>query len=388
MTVTTTRRTDGVFFRTPVVSTHFETPTICDIDGDYKDEIILGTRADSIWVLNEDGSSVPGFPFALNNDIAGSICAGDIDNDGHIELLAQTKGLVGKAYLINHDGTLAAGSWPRNAKIADIFFTPSPALADFNNDGYLECVLYAWDGIETKIWIFNHLGSNYPGWPKVLSNDFTDNASLAVADINGDGGLDIVLGDETRYIYAWDINGNIAPGFPIAAQDAVRSTPVLDDVDQDGDIDMVIHSWDQNIYFFDLTGTYDENLAPWPTYQANSHRNGFYGFEVPTGIEDDESPHVSTTHAALHQNYPNPFNPTTRIDFVVPQGATQHVSLVVYDVTGARVRNLIDGDRTPGLHDTVWDGRDMRGNPVGSGVYFYRLKTDQATLTKKMVLLK
>jgi hypothetical protein len=36
----------------------------------------------------------------------------------------------------------------------------------------------------------------------------------------------------------------------------------------------------------------------------------------------------------------------------------------------------------------MWDGRDSRGNQVGSGVYFYRLRTDQATLTKKMVLLK
>ncbi len=380
--------TDGVFFRTAVTSFHFATPTVCDLDNDGKDEIIVGTRADSVWALNDNGTAVPGFPYYLGADAGGSICAGDIDNDGFIELLVQTKGLVGKAHLINHDGTLAAGSWPRNAKIRDIFFTPSPAIADFNNDGYLESVLYAWDGTSTKIWIFDHTGSDYPGWPKTLSNNFTDTSSLTVADVDGDGGLDIVLGDESRFIYAWDINGVMVPGYPVQAEDAVRSTPYLTDVDQDGDIDMIVHSWDQSIYAFDLSGAYNAALAPWPTVGANSHRNGCYGFAEPTGIGDDESPHVSTTHAVLHQNYPNPFNPTTRIEFVVPQGATQHVSLVVYDVTGARVRTLIEGTRAPGLYDTMWDGRDMRGNPVGSGVYFYRFRSDQATLTKKMILLK
>jgi len=64
------------------------------------------------------------------------------------------------------------------------------------------------------------------------------------------------------------------------------------------------------------------------------------------------------------------------------------VTLAVYDVAGARVRTLIDGTRTAGRHGEVWDGRDSNGQLVGSGVYFYRLRTDDAALTKKMVLLK
>jgi len=380
--------THGVFYRTPVVSSHFATPTMCDLDGDYQDEIIIGTAADSIWAINGNGTMVPGFPFALNNDLAGSICAGDIDKDGHLELLAQTKGLVGKAYLINHDGTLAAGSWPRNAKIRDIFFTPSPALADFNNDGYLESVLYAWDGLEAKVWIFDYQGGSYPGWPKTLSTEYTDNSSLTVADINSDGVPDIILGDESRFIYAWDINGNMIPGFPVQAEDAVRSTPFLTDVDADGDIDMIIHSWDQNIYAFDLSGIYNEASTPWPTLQANSHRNGLYGFVVPTGIGDTDSPEVPITTERMLQNYPNPFNPTTRITYFVPEGSAQHVTLVIYDVTGARVRTLVNDAKTPGRHGVEWNGRDTNGNPVGSGVYFYQMTQRGFVATKKMLLLK
>ncbi|MCI0479638.1 FG-GAP-like repeat-containing protein, partial [Candidatus Uhrbacteria bacterium] len=380
--------TPGVFFRTaPAVTYLFQTPTICDLDGDHKDEIIVGTASDSVWAFNGNKSRVPGFPVKLNNDLAGSICAGDIDGDGFFELLAQTKGLIGKAYVINHDGTIAAG-WPVNAKIADIFFTPSPALGDFNNDGDLECVVYAWDGTAAKINIFNPTGTNYPGWPKTTGTKFTDTSSLTVADVNGDGSLDVILGDESRYIYAYSSTGALIPGFPVQAEDAVRSTPFLTDVDLDGDIDMIVHSWDQNVYAFDLSGAYNRERAPWPTYQANSHRNGTYGFVVTTAIGDPEPPRIDLARAQLFQNHPNPFNPTTRIEFVVPGGSSQRVTLTVYDVTGARVKTLIDGTRIPGAHVTEWDGRDARGRLVGSGVYFYRLQTEDAALTRKMVLLK
>jgi hypothetical protein len=209
-----------------------------------------------------------------------------------------------------------------------------------------------------------------------------------VADVNGDGSLDIILGDESRYIYAWSITGALISGFPVQAEDAVRSTPFLTDVDLDGSIDMIVHSWDQNIYAFDLPGAYNRDLAPWPTYQANSHRNGLYGFVVTTAIDDPEPPRVDMTRVQLFQNHPNPFNPTTRIEFVVPEGRSQHVTLAVYDVTGARVKTLVDGTRTAGRHDEVWDGRDSNGRSAGSGVYFYRLRTNDAVLTRKMVLLK
>jgi flagellar hook assembly protein FlgD len=52
------------------------------------------------------------------------------------------------------------------------------------------------------------------------------------------------------------------------------------------------------------------------------------------------------------------------------------------------VTTLVDEERMPGLQTAHWDGRDMNGNAVGSGVYFYRLLTGDAMLTRKMVLLK
>jgi hypothetical protein len=309
-----------------------------------------------------------------------------VDGDGRIELLVQSKGTTGQAYLFNHDGTLSPG-WPKSARV-DVFFSPSPALADFDNDGRLECVVYTWDSYEAKIHIFTYQGANYPGWPKSVGYSYTDNLSLTVADVNGDSSLDIVLGNESKYIYAWGINGSLIPGFPVQAKDAVRSTPFLTDVDQDGDIDMVVHCWDLNIYAWDLPGTYNEAKAPWPTYQANVHRNGLYGYEVITAIEDPGVGAVDMTRAQLFQNHPNPFNPTTRIEYVIPKGAVEGVTLTIHDITGARVRTLFDGSKAPGAYEAEWDGKDAHGNPVSSGVYFCRLRTGQTALTKKMVLLK
>jgi len=88
----------------------------------------------------------------------------------------------------------------------------------------------------------------------------------------------------------------------------------------------------------------------------------------------------------LEQNYPNPFNPTTSISFSLPQ--TTHVSLVVYNILGERVVTLVEGDLSAGAHTATWNSMDASGNPVASGIYFYRLETNGAVATRKMLLLQ
>ncbi len=94
----------------------------------------------------------------------------------------------------------------------------------------------------------------------------------------------------------------------------------------------------------------------------------------------------------LEQNYPNPFNPSTSISFAVPatDGRTEaaRVSVTVYNLRGAQVRNLINRELEPGFHTVIWDGTDSRGHSLPSGVYFCRLVSDRTVLTRKMILLK
>lgn len=88
----------------------------------------------------------------------------------------------------------------------------------------------------------------------------------------------------------------------------------------------------------------------------------------------------------LRQNYPNPFNPTTTIEFSLAQPGP--ASLTVYDLLGRELAVLVDGHLDAGRHRAIFDASMIGGEVVASGVYFYRLQTDQATVTKKMMLLK
>jgi hypothetical protein len=88
----------------------------------------------------------------------------------------------------------------------------------------------------------------------------------------------------------------------------------------------------------------------------------------------------------LSQNYPNPFNPSTVIPFYLPERG--RVVLEVFDVSGHRVRTLVDGDRSGGWHNEKWDGLDGSGSPVSSGIYFYQLKSGKKELSRKMLLMR
>ena len=88
----------------------------------------------------------------------------------------------------------------------------------------------------------------------------------------------------------------------------------------------------------------------------------------------------------LDQNYPNPFNPMTTIEFTLAERG--HVTLSVYNVAGQRVATLVDRVISAGRKRLTWDGRTTGGDPVSTGVYFYRLQAGEKTLTKKMMLLR
>ncbi len=88
----------------------------------------------------------------------------------------------------------------------------------------------------------------------------------------------------------------------------------------------------------------------------------------------------------LDRNYPNPFNPKTTIGFELP--APSWVRLSILNILGQRVRSLVDRELPVGPHTVVWNGRDEHGDPVASGVYFYRLETADRSATRKLVLLK
>ena len=89
---------------------------------------------------------------------------------------------------------------------------------------------------------------------------------------------------------------------------------------------------------------------------------------------------------ALLQNYPNPFNPSTNIRYQLP--AQTQVKLVVYNILGQEVRRLVDDFKPAGYYTVIWDGRNLHGIPVPSGVYYYKITAGDFSKSKKMLLIK
>jgi hypothetical protein len=98
---------------------------------------------------------------------------------------------------------------------------------------------------------------------------------------------------------------------------------------------------------------------------------------------------------ALYQNYPNPFNPVTKIKFAIPltpqsplKGGIRgvkggFVTMKVYDILGREVAVLVNEQLKPGNYEVEWDA-----SAYSSGLYLYRLESEDYTETKKMLLLK
>jgi len=105
------------------------------------------------------------------------------------------------------------------------------------------------------------------------------------------------------------------------------------------------------------------------------------------GIRGVESTSISEAYNTilqefkLHQNYPNPFNPTTTIKYGLPE--VSDVKITIYNINGKPVETLVNSSKHPGYHKVKWNASD-----VASGVYFYRIATDEFVEVKKCVLLK
>ncbi len=121
-----------------------------------------------------------------------------------------------------------------------------------------------------------------------------------------------------------------------------------------------------------------------------------FGYRLVPRFEDDiricdssvEYRPIEAARATLRQNSPNPFGPATTIAFHL-EGPAQAVEIEIFDVTGAKVRGLLNGAPfRAGPHKASWNGTDDQGQPMASGKYFYRLTVDGRSEAKQMILLK
>jgi hypothetical protein len=115
---------------------------------------------------------------------------------------------------------------------------------------------------------------------------------------------------------------------------------------------------------------------------AQRARDNYHSLTAAGTVDNESGP----GSFSLEQNYPNPFNPGTNIEYTLTE--TCVVELKIYDVLGRIVNILLDEKQTAGRHAIVWDGTDIRGQTVATGIYFYRLRAGDYGETRKMLLLR
>jgi hypothetical protein len=144
----------------------------------------------------------------------------------------------------------------------------------------------------------------------------------------------------------------------------------------------VTNNWDETEYVRDYGPegwrVLEQGAEPIPsTFQAILLQ---YRRTFPLAVESEVKAGVPVEFA-LDQNYPNPFNPTTNIKFNLAQNG--HVSLAVYNTLGQKVAELVNETMAIGSHEVTFDAKSL-----STGVYYYRLVTEQGTRTMKMMLIK
>ncbi|MCL2064599.1 MAG: T9SS type A sorting domain-containing protein [Candidatus Cloacimonetes bacterium] len=87
-----------------------------------------------------------------------------------------------------------------------------------------------------------------------------------------------------------------------------------------------------------------------------------------------------------HGVYPNPFNPETTINFNLSETTT--VAVDIYNIRGQKINTLFNGILPQGSHTLRWDGTNEKSNNVSSGIYFYRISTDNSQVVGRMILMK
>lgn len=225
-----------------------KTPVLADLNGDGVYEIIVEERAwpdGYLGVFAGDGTYWPGFPVALDYIPGSAVAVGDITGDNVPEIVAESYYSV---YAFDTEGNVLEG-FPFTPGNNRVFSYSSPVLADMDGDGLREII--AGDHSTTTgngaVHILKNDGTALDGWPQYVS--YWIYGPAAVGDIDGDGSLDVAVGDQvlagtpSDKVYAWDKDGNALPGWPTDPMNAINNQIILADLDGDDQVELM---WDDN----------------------------------------------------------------------------------------------------------------------------------------------
>ena len=219
------------------------------------------------------------------------VAVGDVQGNGQPVVAAAFPD--GNVVLLNGALGVLNGAWPRSAGAGPVH--SAPTLADLTGDGHLQVITTSESG---NINVWNADGSNYPGWPQTshpLAANFPKGyfGGVAVGDLYGNGGKELVAGGWDHTLYAWNRNGGLLPNFPVNLFDTVWDTPALADLEHLGQMDIVIGS--------DSSGGATEPYPPGGVYWSFRPNGG----RLPFTQLVDQTPWASPAIADLHNEHDN-----------------------------------------------------------------------------------
>ena len=213
-------------------------PVLADLNNDSELEIIFCGRGKAsanisagIHVWNLQGEEMEGFPFELPSTPAFTPTLADIDNDGSLEIFASTTSAL---YCISHTGELL---YTVESNEAYKYSYQSPLVVDFEGDGNWSLV-GACHGDNPNHYVRDARTGEYrTGWPKPVS--YWTYSAPTVAKNGDQYAIFMGVSGEGNVFYQYDIDGNVAPGFPLNLTSGVEGFVSVADIDGDGENEII-----------------------------------------------------------------------------------------------------------------------------------------------------
>jgi len=244
-------------------------PAVANIDGDASFEAVYGkgirsSLSTKYFAYEHTGSTQPGWPITIGVNgtelYQASPAIAKIVGNSNRQIVVVTQdsngptGSENKIYVYGQNGQIVSG-WPK--QVNGLPYN-TPTVGDIDANGDLEIVVSTYNSNSSNLYVFNHDGTNFPGWPIVLSNPIIlSSPVLADIDQNDAGKLEIIqslLLDQK--VYAFNHDGTIVPGFPfnLPSSSSLPYQPAIGDIDDNNDLEIVFSAGNK-VYALNHDGT-------------------------------------------------------------------------------------------------------------------------------------